>query len=116
MVTVYVVELANAADGVNVIWFDAVLTVAGTTLAPFFNWKVVPVAVEPLTASLKVAVTFVLTLTPVVPFAGDTDNTVGGVTSPPVPTVIVIPAPAFPILPLSSTPLLFILNVPLEVA
>jgi hypothetical protein len=46
IVTAYVVELANAADGVNVIWFDEVLTAAGTTLAPFFNWNVVPVTVS----------------------------------------------------------------------
>ena len=47
------------------------------------SWKVAAVTVEPLIASLKVAVTVVAVLTPVDPLVGETDDTVGGVTSDP---------------------------------
>ena len=42
-----------------------------------------PVTVAPLIASLKFAITVVPILTPVAPLNGDTDVTVGGVTSGP---------------------------------
>ena len=81
IVTVYVVDGVNAALGVNVTWFDDVLTLALTRLPPVLNWNVVPVTVDPFIASLKFAVTFVPILIPVDPFVGDTDVTVGGVLS-----------------------------------
>ena len=82
MVTVYVVEIVNAAVGVNVIWFDDALTVAATRLLPAsLNWKVEPVTVEAFTASLKLATADVLVPKDVAPFCGDTDVTVGGVLS-----------------------------------
>ena len=61
-----------------------------------------------LMASLKLALTVVFTLTPVDPFVGETDETVGGVKSLP-PTVMVMPEPVAPLFPLSSIPLLRIL-------
>ena len=82
IVAVYTAEFDNADDGVRVIVPVEVLTVAGTTmLEAFFNWNVVVVTVDAFTASLKVADTVVFTATPVDPFKGDTDDTVGGVLS-----------------------------------
>ena len=66
-----------------------------------------------LIASLKLAMIVVLTLTPVDPFVGETDDTVGGVKSlPPLPTVMAMPEPVAPLFPLSSTPRLLIVYVP----
>ena len=64
------------------IWLPDVLTDAAIKLLPAsLNWNVVPVTVEALIDSLKFATTLVVTLTPVAPFTGNTDVTVGGVLS-----------------------------------
>ena len=52
-----------------------------SVLTEFLNWNVEVVTVDALIASLKVAVTFVLILIPVEPFAGVAEDTVGGVLS-----------------------------------
>ena len=50
-------------------------------LAAFLSLTVAAVTVEPLMASLKLAIMVVPVLTPVAPFIGDTDVTAGGVRS-----------------------------------
>jgi hypothetical protein len=84
IVAVYVVEPVSTADGVNVTWLDAVLTVAVTSVLPGpRSWNVPVVTVEALIASLKFAMTTVPVLTPAAAFNGVTDVTVGAVTSGP---------------------------------
>jgi len=53
----------------------------------FFNWTVELVTEVLLIASLKFATTVVPVLTPVAPLNGETDVTVGGVRSPPLPVL-----------------------------
>jgi hypothetical protein len=61
-----------------------VLTDAATRLLPAsLNWNVLPVTVDGLIASLKLAIASAVTGTPVAPLNGDTDVTVGGVISDP---------------------------------
>ena len=58
------------------------LTGAGIKLLPAsLSWNVVVVTVDAFTASLKLAIIFAPVLTPVAPFAGETDVTIGGVLS-----------------------------------
>jgi len=78
---------ANRLFGVSVAEAAAELyeTVAGTrALVASRNSKVFALMVPALIASLKVALTTVLALTPVAPFAGEVVVTVGGVVSGPV--------------------------------
>ena len=50
-------------------------------LAALRSWNVDPLIVDAVSASLKMAETGVLRLTQVAPLSGETDDTVGGVTS-----------------------------------
>ena len=81
------VEFASAVLGCSVAVFVAVLyeTTAGTTVLPGpVSLNVAPVIVATFTFSLKVAVTAVLTATPVAPGAGVRPVTVGAVVSAPM--------------------------------
>ena len=75
------VPYASGDPGVNVTFPPEAETAPGTAVAPFFNVNVAVVRVSGSMASLNVAATEVFTATPVVPLAGDTDVTVGGVVS-----------------------------------
>ena len=77
-------ELASAADGVTVAVFVPELyetTAVINVLEALRNSIVELLIVVAFIASLKMAETVVLTDTPVVPFAGATEDTVGGVIS-----------------------------------
>ena len=89
-VAVYVVEAASADDGASVAVDDAALyvTVAGTSVAPFRNWKVVLPTVAGSIGSLNVAVTLAVGLTFVAALVGDVAVTVGGVVSDAAPPVL----------------------------
>ena len=84
MVTVYNVELASDADGVRVAVLVPALyeTVAViNVLEALRNSIVEPLIVAAFIASLKMAETVALTDTPVAPFTGLTEVTVGAVIS-----------------------------------
>ena len=70
-----------AADAETVMLASEMLTATG--VLPLSNWKVVVVTVAGSSASLKVAVTVVLTVTPLAPLVGVRPVTVGGVVSGP---------------------------------
>jgi hypothetical protein len=81
IVAVYCVLLVRLAEGVKVAVFVAELrvTVPATAFPPCVNVKVLDEMLEAVIASLKVAVTVELMATPVAPFAGATEVTVGAV-------------------------------------
>ena len=84
MVALYKAELANEAAGSNFIVRVETLyvTVDGTnTLDALRNSTVEALILEGNISSLRTAVAFVLTVTPVAPLAGETDSTVGAVRS-----------------------------------
>jgi len=90
ILAVYCVEFARAVDGCRTAVRVAAVyeTVAGTsTFDGLRSSKVAVETVLAFTASLNVALTGVLATTPVAPFAGLTDDTVGGVVSGPTDVV-----------------------------
>jgi hypothetical protein len=83
-IAVYVVAVARATEGVRTAVRVALVydTEAATTeFDGSNNWNVLVLMVARSSASLKVAVTLGLVLTPVEPFVGETAVTVGGVVS-----------------------------------
>jgi hypothetical protein len=100
IVAVYEVLAARLLAGSKVATLPEEVKVAKTAVVPCFNVKLAWVIVEGSIASLKVAVMFLLTTTPVAVSAGSVELTVGGVVSPVVPvvklhvllTAIVLPA------------------------
>jgi hypothetical protein len=86
MVAVYSVLPARGADGVNVAVLPLTFTVP-VTATPLASVKLAVVSVEFVIGSEKVADTEELSATPVAPFAGDVEDTVGGVVSGTGPVV-----------------------------
>ena len=79
IVAVNSVLLARADVGVNVAVLPVYVTAPATGVAPGpVTVKVVPVMVAGFMGPLKVAETSVVTATPVAPFAGTVETTVGG--------------------------------------
>ena len=71
---------ARLLSGLNVaVVVLGVVTAPATGVLPCFNVKLVPVTVKGFIASLKVALMFALTATPVAASAGIVDVTVGAV-------------------------------------
>ena len=85
IVAVYVVALANDADGLKVAVVPERVTAPATEVVPALSVNVV--VLTDLTASLNVAVTSELTATPVWLPAGIVELTVGGVVSAAAPVV-----------------------------
>jgi hypothetical protein len=79
IVAVYVVALANDADGLKVAVVPESVTVPATEVVPALSVNVV--VLTDLTASLNVAVTSAATGTAVAPVTGFVELTVGGVVS-----------------------------------
>jgi hypothetical protein len=82
-VAVYIVEYSKGADGVRV---TVLLIILNVPLTPLSTWNVEDVIVEKSIGSEKVALITLVGATPVRPFAGLVDSTVGGVSSPFGPT------------------------------
>ena len=89
MVAVYCVLAVRLAEGVNRAVVPVTLTVPATAAPPdvLTSVKLEPVSVELVIVSENVADTEVLVATPVALFAGDTEDTAGGVVSGVAPVV-----------------------------